>query len=78
MNEIIISDGVVLTLPDEELEKRLFEGLCENYLLQELKEIKEERKNAIKHYQPNLHPLPKHQLHRKSNWIRTRSNPKLR
>lgn len=41
---------------------------------------KEERRNRIVNWksQTNLHPLPKYKHFQKPNWLRTRSNPKLR
>lgn len=47
---------------------------------EQIRAEKEEQRNRIVHWkaQTNLHPLPQNKHFQKPNWLRTRSNPKLR
>lgn len=50
----------------------------DSYMREEWQAQREERKFAARQYRTPLNPLPKHQTYHKPNWLRTRSNPKLR
>lgn len=86
MESEVIFDEIKIIIENEkrrkkkELKKQLKELNLLLYDADLIRAEKEERRNRIVNWksQTNLHPLPKHINFQKPNWLRTRSNPKLR